>query len=654
NEEGEEHLRQRKLQLPFNFATGEAVLYETGPFLNVGDMPNQGKAGKFPVMAPSSLLSSRLKQDHSIYQPNNDPNSQFCLEKAFRDSHALLNVSRNVWQPAGGSGTAESTAGIKEEAKVQDMMVALQQIIADSSLCGTMEELNVDQEELKEWENALLRMSNLNHEAETPIELNDIMANDIFSYVEDMLFKETSPGLSEKLPECLSELQLQGEIERQDSQGLADFLSIEDGVQDTGSPGRGIMNLTHMSPEIPLAQQDAFVDSLGLSKVAGQTIPSFNNLMGFDSPIAGQQNQARLVPQNNLGHGSQPSMQAGSLPYLNNGALPNLQNQSQAVGFHNQLNQPLRQSNHWVPSSETHSQNISLPQDVPLNPSPGVCLQGQFSINTHNIANQTNQRLPTWQQTNLSVQPGLPNIPNIPNIVNVPHVPNVPNVPSGRNQDLCGQPKNAQEDPARLMVQSNFGSGSYPQPSANKVYSQQGELMQPSASALYVQPGELMQTAANNVYSQQGELMQPSANAVYGQQGDIMASSAPAPASSCMFQRPPQAPMNGICYNPVTQEALISSHQKTKGFLTQTSPQGQCFYQSGLGDNVLNSMTIPEGNNINTIPCHLPLRQESMVPQQQFLPCNGQTQITNHPIKDNAMFHLGTSCFSGNNQNSNF
>uniref|UniRef100_A0A3B4CNL0 Aryl hydrocarbon receptor n=1 Tax=Pygocentrus nattereri TaxID=42514 RepID=A0A3B4CNL0_PYGNA len=623
NEEGEEHLRQRKLQLPFNFATGEAVLYETSPSLSVSEMPNQGKGGKLPAMAPSSLLSSRLKQDQSIYQPSNDPNSQFCLEKAFRDSHALLNVSRNIWQPAGGSGTAESTAGIKEEEKVQDMMVALQQIITDSSLCGNMEELNVDQQELKEWENALLRMSNLNHEAETPIELNDIMANDIFSYVEDMLFKETRPGFSEKLPECLSELQLQGEIEHQGSQGLADFLSIEDGIQDTGSPGRGIMKLTHMSPEIPLAQQDAFVDSLGLSEVAGQTIPSFNNLMGFDSPLAGQQNQARLVPQNNLGQGSQSSMQAGSLPYLNKGALSNLQNQSQPVGFHNQLNQPVRQSNHWVPSSETRSQNISLSQDVPLNPSPGVCLQGQFSINTHNIANQTNQRLPTWQQTNLSVQPGLPNIPNNPNIVNVP------NIPSGHNQVLCGQPKNAQEDPlARLMVQSNFGSGSYPQPSANTVYSQQGELMQPSASALYIQPVELMQTAANNVYSQQGELMQPSANAVYGQQGDIMASSAPAPASSCMFQRPPQAPMNGICYDPVAQEALISSRQKTKGFLTQTSPQGSCFYQSGLGDNVLNSMTIPEGNNINTIPCHLPLRQESMVPQQQFLQCNGQTQVT--------------------------
>ncbi|XP_036417953.1 aryl hydrocarbon receptor 2 [Colossoma macropomum] len=323
NEEGEEHLRQRKLQLPFGFATGEAVLYETGPSLDMGDMPNQGKGGKLPVMAPSSLLSSRLKQDQSIYQANNDPNSQFCLEKAFRDSHALLNIPRNTWQPAISSETAEGAAGIKEEAKVQDMMVSLQQIITDSSLCGTIEEFNVDQEELKEWENALLRMSNLNNEAETPIELNDIMANDIFSYVEDMLFKETSPGLSKRLPECLSELQLEGEIEGQGGQELADFLSVQDGVQDTGSPGRGMMKLTHVSPEIPLAQQDAFADLFGISEMAGQKIPSFNNLMGFDSPLAGQQNQARLVPQIDQGLGSQSSMQAGSVVYPNNVALPN-------------------------------------------------------------------------------------------------------------------------------------------------------------------------------------------------------------------------------------------------------------------------------------------------------------------------------------------
>ncbi|KAI4882197.1 hypothetical protein NFI96_031689, partial [Prochilodus magdalenae] len=632
NEEGEEHLRQRKLQVPFSFATGEAVLYETGPSLDMGDMPNQGKAGKLqkpPAMGQSSLLGSILKQDQSVFQPNSD--SQLCVDKAFRDSHALLTVPGNTWQPPAGSGIADDNAVIKEEATIRDMMDSLQQIIGDTTLCGTVDELNVDQEELKEWENALLRMSNLTNEAETPIELNDILANDIFSYVEDMLFKESDTGLSERLPECLSEMQLQGEFE---GQGIADFLGIQD-VADTGSPDGPMMKLTRMGAEIPLGQQDAFVDSLGLSEVAGQKIPSCNNLMGFDSPLARHQNQARLMPHNDLKQGS--SMPAGSLVCPDNVTLSNLQNQSQPMGFHSQLSQ-------------------SVSQDVPLNPTTGGHLQGQFSINTQNMTNETNPRLPTWQPSHPSVQPGLPNITNIPNLVNVSSIPNVPNIPNGHPHVLRGQPKNVQQDQlARFMMQPNYGSGSQPQPSANTVYGLQGELMQPSANALYVQPRDLMQTSANTLFSQQGELMQPTNNAVYGLQGGMMGNSAPSSTTSCMYERSPQAPINGLRYDPVTQEALLASCQKTKGFLTQASPQGPCFYQSGLGDNSLNSMTVPaEGNAINTIPCHLPLGQEGMLPQQQFLACNGQTQITNHPIKDNGAFPLGTSCFSGNNQTNSF
>lgn len=604
NEEGEEHLRQRKLQLPFSFATGEAVLYETGPSLDMPDMPNQGKGGKLrkpPAMAPSSLLSSMLKQDMSVYQPNNDPNSQFSLDKAFRDSHALLNVPGNTWQPSGGTGTAGSTTGIKEEATVQDMMDSLQQIIGDSSLCGAVEELQVDQEELKEWENALLRMNSMNNEAESPIELNDILANDIFSYVEGMLFTETNPGPSERLPECLSELQLQEEFE---GQGLGGFFGVEEGVERV-SPGRGLMKLTHIEPEVPPAQQDAFMDSLPLPEVAGQNMPNCNNLMGFNTSLAGQQNQPRLVQQNDL-------VQV----YPDNVAPSSLQNQAQPLGFHNHLSQPIRQINQWVPNNET--QNMSLPQ--------GACLQGQFTFNTQNMADQANQRLPTWPSPHPSVQQGLNRMPNIPNIPNIVNVPNVPNVPNGHHHVLCGQPKELQQDSVTRLMQPNFGTSSLSKPAANTVYGQQGELLQPS-SALYAQQGELMQTSANTVYNQQGALMQPSSNAVYGQQGKLLGSSGPAPTSSCMFGAVSQAPVNGLRYDPI-QEAMISSCQKTKALLNQSSPQGSCFYQSGLGDNVLNSMSsVPPEDSINAIACHLLLGTESMIPQQQFVNCNGQTQV---------------------------
>ncbi|XP_066512175.1 aryl hydrocarbon receptor 2 [Hoplias malabaricus] len=652
NEEGEEHLSQRKLQLPFSYATGEAVLYETGPSLDMAEMANQGKGGKLqkpPAMAPSSLLSSMLKQDQSIYHPSNDPNSQFCLEKAFSDSHALLNVPGNTWQPV-SSGTEGNSSAVKEEATVREMMDSLQQIIGDSRLCGTVEELPMDQEELKEWENALLQMNNITNEAEMPVELNDILANDIFSYVEDMLFKENSAGMSESLPECLSELQLQGDFEVQNDQGLNALLGGQEAPK-TASPGRGMMKLTHISPKTHLPVADAFVDSLGFSDVK---MTSCSNLMGFESSPAGQQNPARLAPQNDLVQRSQAPIQAGNLVYPNSVALPKLQSHGQPMGFHNQLNQ----STQWVPSNESLPPNISLPQEAPLNPAPGVCLQGQFSISTQNVVNQINPTLPTWQPPLPSVQQGISNIPNMVSLHNILNVPNVTNVPNSHHHIHCGQPNNVQQDPlAQLMMQSNFGS----QPSAGTGYSQQGALIQPSANALYGQQEELMhhaaktynQTAANTVYNQQGNLMQPSANATYSQRVTLMDSSTPAPASSCMFERVAQATVNNSaeCYNA---EPMMSSCQKTKAFLNQTPQQSTCFYPGGLGDN---SMVVPaetNGINTNTIPCLL-LGQDAMLQQQQqFLTCNGQKQMTNHPIKENGTFHLGTSCYSGNNQNNNF
>ncbi|KAG9261100.1 aryl hydrocarbon receptor-like [Astyanax mexicanus] len=643
NEEGEEHLRQRTLQIPFSVTTGEGVLYEVDPSLDMEDQDPSAKAWK---PQPNTLMSSMVKQDQSqSYQPS-DPNSQLYLERAFRDSHALLTVPGNTCQAADGS------PAIKEESMVRDMMDSLQQIIGVSNLCGNVDELELNQQELKDWETVLLKMNNINTEVEAPSELTDIMANEIFTYVEDMLFNESGTVTSERLPDCLSELRLQQEFVGQGDQGFDGFLDIRGGAE-TGSPGRGMMKLTHIDSEMPVVpQQDVFVDSLGLSEVSGQKMPSCSKSMRFNSSLTGQQNQARLAPQNDRAERSQSSIQPGNLVYPDSVTLPNLgQNQAQPIGFHNQLNQPIRQSNHWFPNNETNKQSISLSQDIPLNPAPGACLQGQFSINTHKITNQTNQRLPTWQPHQHSVQPELamlPNITNIPNIISVPNVPNLPKFPNGQQQAFGGQQEDVQQDPlAQLMMQSGFDPNSLPQPLANNaIYGQaEVELLQSPPNALYSQQGELMPMAANTVYNQQGQLMQKAANIVYSQQRELLGNSNPALTSSCMFQRAPQAPTNSLGYAPVVQEAMISSCQKTKGFLNQTSPQGSCFYQ--------NSMPVPV--KANTVNCHLPLGPESMQPQrQQFLACNGQTQIPNQPVKENGTFQLGTSCLFNNNQTNNF
>ncbi|GCB72109.1 hypothetical protein scyTo_0001830 [Scyliorhinus torazame] len=77
-EEGEENLQKRTLQLPFNFATGEALLYE-GNCSMLGLMDpavHKSKGNVATAIAesrgqesvdPNSLLGSMLKQDKSIY-----------------------------------------------------------------------------------------------------------------------------------------------------------------------------------------------------------------------------------------------------------------------------------------------------------------------------------------------------------------------------------------------------------------------------------------------------------------------------------------------------------------------------------------------------------------------------------------------------------
>ncbi|KAF0045804.1 hypothetical protein F2P81_002333 [Scophthalmus maximus] len=87
DEEGGEHLTKRSMHLPFTFATGEALLYQTGHPLHGFPDSFQGKAkgskskkGKLDKSSaddldPKSLLGALMSQDESVYvcQPNTEP-----------------------------------------------------------------------------------------------------------------------------------------------------------------------------------------------------------------------------------------------------------------------------------------------------------------------------------------------------------------------------------------------------------------------------------------------------------------------------------------------------------------------------------------------------------------------------------------------------
>ncbi|XP_036973205.1 aryl hydrocarbon receptor-like isoform X2 [Acanthopagrus latus] len=198
NEEGEEHLHQRRRQLPFNLATGEGVLYET--WMDAFSMPGPpGSAAPGTtepstekVLDPASLLGSLCRQDHSIYTQPQTPSPQLqilnqiedmdleqpqsSLEQAFLDSHALLSVP-------GQTQTSQNRSFTEDQVLID----SLEQILGDIG-DGGIEGLEVEESELRNWENTLVRMNNEREDASKDV--NHILADDVFAYVEEALRRE--------------------------------------------------------------------------------------------------------------------------------------------------------------------------------------------------------------------------------------------------------------------------------------------------------------------------------------------------------------------------------------------------------------------------------------------------------------------------------
>ncbi|KAA8584300.1 hypothetical protein FQN60_008085 [Etheostoma spectabile] len=200
NEEGEEHLHQRRKQLPFNLTTGEGVLYDVS-LESIPGPPGSGAPGTTgpateKPLDPASLLGSLLRQDHSVYtQPPKpspplpiftqieDPDfeqPQSSLEQAFLDSHALLSVPGQI--------QASQKRSVKGDRTTEAMIDSLEQILGDIG-DGGIEGLEVEERELRDWEKTLARMNEEREDVSR--KLNQMLANDVFSYVEEALRKET-------------------------------------------------------------------------------------------------------------------------------------------------------------------------------------------------------------------------------------------------------------------------------------------------------------------------------------------------------------------------------------------------------------------------------------------------------------------------------
>ncbi|XP_024142172.1 aryl hydrocarbon receptor [Oryzias melastigma] len=199
NAEGEEYLRQRRLQLPFSCTTGEAILYNTGPTVDVMQFQFDkmfGDSAAEKDVLPGSLLDSFLRQDEGIYAQRVEP--PLNIDQVFMDSHPLLSIASDPRQE--GDAPAAETLEVKEEQRsILAMVDSLERLSQNGEFEEVLEQLQAD--DTAEWERALKRF-NLESDLQRPPA--DLLSEDIFDYI-DSVFKKGEEFLSGNPPSCLAD-----------------------------------------------------------------------------------------------------------------------------------------------------------------------------------------------------------------------------------------------------------------------------------------------------------------------------------------------------------------------------------------------------------------------------------------------------------------
>ncbi|XP_054631111.1 aryl hydrocarbon receptor 2 [Dunckerocampus dactyliophorus] len=314
NEEGEEQLRLRRLEVSFSFTTGEALLYDLVPTVDTLDTCSTSKQRKLDqyTVNPNSILGVMLNQDQSVYCELNSTKTMNDLnDMAFKDTHATVSIPGDVWQHSSSNPAVESL--VKSEDTIQEMMETLQQILGDGDLIDTVD---VRPEELKSWESTVMKVKS--NSCEMSGKLNELISEDIFLYVEEQLQKEGGLTLPDQIVDSIPVL-------NQQNQGLADpsfswplepqsqLFSGEQMMSQQPSHVPGMMKLTHIElPQLkssslksPAMEHIASQQTLSLSTgihgdrdPTGGPPPSFVPALG--ASCAGTSKKSRTVKENNL------------------------------------------------------------------------------------------------------------------------------------------------------------------------------------------------------------------------------------------------------------------------------------------------------------------------------------------------------------------
>uniref|UniRef100_A0A3Q0SI60 Aryl hydrocarbon receptor n=1 Tax=Amphilophus citrinellus TaxID=61819 RepID=A0A3Q0SI60_AMPCI len=209
DEEGGEHLRKRSIHLPFTFATGEALLYQTGYPLHGFTDSVQGKArgskskkGKVDKSSdevhPKSLLGVLMSQDESVYECQSDTEpkvsyhtSLFSEQQSRTDGLGGLFSSDSWYVVSSKEATGECNGKTSSFDPLLDTLDSLsldeEETCSNSELFSALENLGLNAEDL---ERLLLdeRMVHVELDPDHIPTLSDLLSNnEILSYIHDSL-----------------------------------------------------------------------------------------------------------------------------------------------------------------------------------------------------------------------------------------------------------------------------------------------------------------------------------------------------------------------------------------------------------------------------------------------------------------------------------
>ncbi|XP_049904587.1 aryl hydrocarbon receptor-like [Epinephelus moara] len=218
DEEGGEHLRKRSMHLPFTYATGEALLYQSNhpiaAFRDGSHEKNGSKSKKSRTerlvrdgLDPGSLLGALMSQDESVYvcQPALEPkmsfHSFFGDQMGFSDSEPS-SMHRSWDEPSNGvlgAGVTEPSTSFDPLLATLDSLSLEGHGVVDAEesgcsngeLFGALEGLGLSAEDL---ELLLLdeRMIRVEMDPERVPTLDDLLTNDeILSYIYDSIEGKT-------------------------------------------------------------------------------------------------------------------------------------------------------------------------------------------------------------------------------------------------------------------------------------------------------------------------------------------------------------------------------------------------------------------------------------------------------------------------------